>query len=895
MSTKLHVEMKTNQIRTAAASAAKNAASSYRLTNVRQLSREEELSTRLSQRQRQSQPTCERERKHEAARKEREAKAQHKRDAPLRGPTSTTPTLTPTQTQTQTSKSTTASTGPLQKSSKEKEKQLPAAKAGKQPIKLNAQAAKANNATSSVGPETNYEDTTQLRLQLEHLAQLSEPDFERQFRKWMSEEGIENQMHSQLRVELINRFNSTSLGKLLNRASATAAQMGRQSNCLLPSPIMLALHTLVAEFLYEQNCHYTLSVFCSEMPHHHTLPKFQGRTEFRFNREELQQLLTALMGKKAAEQTSKGETVQQLYSEQPQQSLLLIVLKALLEFDPQPRQSKTEAVQTEPLACLEISKEMGTSQLYEADELIGAADGRTVFIGPHASQLLNDVGQQLSQLMQHICNLSKSCAPPIEIISTKAFEQLLQLELVERQRLTRAGRTLGPGQMVTQLPVVPRQHQEVPEQDKLGGTHVLSSVGPIELPVGSASVPELPHLHAEQVATLAIMHQTIQKFKEQMQQPSSSVRVTLERWQALMGELTDCVQVLSNVLNLSMEQECLVGRHQGYKQGYREGFSHGHFMGVQEGKLLIQPKTQQLLDTASQTQVPRTVEKVTQTTETKEPSRRHATTNTDCRQQSSNNVASQTQAAGPVKSRSYVQWIYEMLHSKSGRIFLDRVELSLNKALMLQKQRLDELYKVKLRHHVELIYLSIRQSSWRTLCKHVESDSHSPEMSELVQKIFHLLEHYEAHHQLLAEKIQQTEIAAQQAVRIQPVWTETELKPCTTSKSKSSLNSPKAPLLQQPPLPLALDPYKEPHATAGTGERSAGAELSGLSGSCACPHREDQHAHQLYPRTAAHSSHTGQLPGMAATDDEARGCPTASTNAFANSGLTCIQCFRAGF
>jgi len=44
------------------------------------------------------------------------------------------------------------------------------------------------------------------------------------------------------------------------------------------------------------------------------------------------------------------------------------------------------------------------------------------------------------------------------------------------------------------------------------------------------------------------------------------------------------------------------------------------------------------------------------------------------------------------------------------------------------------------------------------------------EARDLVHKIFRLLEHYEAHHQLLAEKIQLTELAAQHAAHIEPVW-----------------------------------------------------------------------------------------------------------------------------
>ena len=80
----------------------------------------------------------------------------------------------------------------------------------------------------------------------------------------------------------------------------------------------------------------------------------------------------------------------------------------------------------------------------------------------------------------------------------------------------------------------------------------------------------------------------------------------------------------------------------------------------------------------------------------------------------------------------------------------------------------------------------------------MERDSHSSEARELVHKIFRLLEHYEAHHQLLAKKIQQTELAADQTARIQPVWTDVEAldanaircrPPTTTSQENAKLPS----------------------------------------------------------------------------------------------------------
>ncbi|KAM8720019.1 hypothetical protein ACLKA7_006129 [Drosophila subpalustris] len=830
--------MKTKQRPTAAAA---NAASVGAVTTTAKQRTKEEEPIRLRQRL-APQTQCERERKHEAARKEREAQAQLKRKSTTTAPATSTATAA-SRTRLKTVRTT----------SKEGQKTtVKASKAGAKATTSKAAPSTATKTTttgtaSTTKPKSSSashdEETAQLRLQLDHLAQLSEQDFEREFRAWMAQEGIEGKVQAQVRMDLINSFNSTSLGKLLRKASASASASAsaagaarQRDRCLLLSPMVLALQTMVAEFLYVQNCHYTLSVFCSELPHRDAMPDFERCQEFRFSQAELQQMIHATLGDL---QLDFGQTVLRVYDEQ-KVSLLLGFFKALV--DPtlaritQPTTSitvnttatvsttthRTEATQTEPVACLPSRPDVSTRKLFQAEELVVAADGRSVFLGPRVSQSLDGVQQQLEQLMQQMRHLCKSCAPPVEVISQSAFEQLLQQELLERQRLLSAGQTLEPGKTALQLPEEdPQEQQKEQQKEQPEGNTVLSPAGPIRLPKESASVPKLPHLHAEQVASLAMVQQALTQLQLQTQTPQrpDCMYDTLERMEALVGELSGCIQTLSNVLNLAMEQEYAVGRHKGYKLGYREGFSHGHFMGVQEGMQTMEQELQQrqqeqprqLKESASQTAMPaqrppppppaswRSIG-----CQTPPIRQRHRTTSVERPLQAWRNAASQTAAGqeAPAK-RSYEQWIYEMLHSRSGKIFLERVELSLNKALQLQKKRLDELFDVKLRHHAELLRLSNRQSSWRTLCRHVERDSQSTEARDLVHKIFRLLEHYEAHHQLLAEKIQQTEQAAQHAAQIEPMWRDAGGPALGCNVTPASGVSPAAPVTSRLPGPLA--------------------------------------------------------------------------------------------
>lgn len=67
-----------------------------------------------------------------------------------------------------------------------------------------------------------------------------------------------------------------------------------QTHRIVLSPLILVLNTLVAEFLYSQNCHFSLSVFSTEVPYHNTLPDFEQTNAFRFNADELHDIFEAI-------------------------------------------------------------------------------------------------------------------------------------------------------------------------------------------------------------------------------------------------------------------------------------------------------------------------------------------------------------------------------------------------------------------------------------------------------------------------------------------------------------------------------------------------------------------------------------------------------------------------
>uniref|UniRef100_A0A182W1W6 cysteine--tRNA ligase n=1 Tax=Anopheles minimus TaxID=112268 RepID=A0A182W1W6_9DIPT len=115
-------------------------------------------------------------------------------------------------------------------------------------------------------------DSAELRTQLKH---------------WIEEEGIETNIQLQMKKTLIEKMSRTALGKKI------ALKLQTQQGIVL-SPLVLVLNTLVAEFLYTQNCHFSLSIFTNEVPFKNTLPDFTRSSKFRLNRAELGEIFEAL-------------------------------------------------------------------------------------------------------------------------------------------------------------------------------------------------------------------------------------------------------------------------------------------------------------------------------------------------------------------------------------------------------------------------------------------------------------------------------------------------------------------------------------------------------------------------------------------------------------------------
>lgn len=68
----------------------------------------------------------------------------------------------------------------------------------------------------------------------------------------------------------------------------------QKSHRIVLSPLIFATNTLVAEFLYEQGCHFCLSVLATEVPYKNSIPDFEQSSKFRFNDIELKEIFEAV-------------------------------------------------------------------------------------------------------------------------------------------------------------------------------------------------------------------------------------------------------------------------------------------------------------------------------------------------------------------------------------------------------------------------------------------------------------------------------------------------------------------------------------------------------------------------------------------------------------------------
>uniref|UniRef100_A0A182QQS5 LisH domain-containing protein n=1 Tax=Anopheles farauti TaxID=69004 RepID=A0A182QQS5_9DIPT len=257
-----------------------------------------------------------------------------------------------------------------------------------------------------------------------------------QLKNWIEEEGIETKIQLQMKKNLIEKMSRTALGKKI------ALKLQTQQGIVL-SPLVLVLNTLVAEFLYTQNCHFSLSIFTNEVPFKNTLPDFTRSSKFRLSRTELGEIFEALgidhydglMGKYEKFGTDQGS-----------RSLLYIVFKSILsavktqdeKLRRLQRHDKRKATARTMLKQLEMEKlhrnvakllhrvkavAKGIAELERNQQVTNQGDSgdhNKPVDEEHSAHSLRVCSENVSKLVERL----ESC--------TKMFEQLIETVRVQR-------------------------------------------------------------------------------------------------------------------------------------------------------------------------------------------------------------------------------------------------------------------------------------------------------------------------------------------------------------------------------------------------------------------------------------------------------------------------------
>lgn len=124
------------------------------------------------------------------------------------------------------------------------------------------------------------------KVNLEEIKSIPQDEFKEILQSWMDQKEITQQLQMKLRKQLVTDFQKTELAKRLDA--------DKQKNLFNSRDFVT--DTLQAEHLYNQNNHFTLSVFFTETRHPTLLPNFEKENSFRFEKGEIQELVE-LMGK----------------------------------------------------------------------------------------------------------------------------------------------------------------------------------------------------------------------------------------------------------------------------------------------------------------------------------------------------------------------------------------------------------------------------------------------------------------------------------------------------------------------------------------------------------------------------------------------------------------------
>ncbi|TMW42264.1 hypothetical protein DOY81_012656, partial [Sarcophaga bullata] len=115
--------------------------------------------------------------------------------------------------------------------------------------------------------------------------------------------------------------------------------------------------------------------------------------------------------------------------------------------------------------------------------------------------------------------------------------------------------------------------------------------------------------------------------------------------------------------------------------------------------------------------------------------------------------------------KSYAEWIHEMRHSENGKKFLNRVEISLRKALTKHRQQLETESEIKLQHLKGLMKLHYQQKLSKQLLQNPQINlEETRKYNDIIEE---KLQQFELKQRELLQKLEKSSIALRNAQRQQ--------------------------------------------------------------------------------------------------------------------------------
>ena len=121
-------------------------------------------------------------------------------------------------------------------------------------------------------------------MNLEEIKRIPKEEFSEILKNWMDQKDVTQKLQRKLRKQLFNDFQKTSLGQKIEYENKRF-QFNTRDN---------VLDILQSEHFYNQNHHFTLSIWYSESKYSKSFPNYESEERFRFDKHQINELFTNL-------------------------------------------------------------------------------------------------------------------------------------------------------------------------------------------------------------------------------------------------------------------------------------------------------------------------------------------------------------------------------------------------------------------------------------------------------------------------------------------------------------------------------------------------------------------------------------------------------------------------